>query len=276
MPRSPTDRGRDKALPAPAVAPEAYTESYYRHSCMGAETWARSEGGQIDPMYSWYARIAAVASGEVIVDVGCGRGELLVAALEQGAGRAIGVEYAPAAVDLARRTLARRGGAGNAEVLKADARALPLDDGSADVVTMLDVVEHLVARELEDALAEVRRVLRPGGRLLVHTMPNRAIYTVTYPALRAADPRRWSGWPADPRTAFERSMHVNEQTLRSLRRALRRAAFADVRVTFGQHVHTEHLLDERARRLVHRLAAHRATRCLGRADLWARATRPTA
>lgn len=46
MSPSPTDRRLDEALPAPAVAPEAYTESYYRSGCMGAEAWADSEGGQ--------------------------------------------------------------------------------------------------------------------------------------------------------------------------------------------------------------------------------------
>jgi len=275
MSPSPTDRRLQEALPAPAVAPEAYTESYYRSGCMGAQAWACSEGGRLDPMYSWYARLARIAPGEVVVDVGCGRGELLVAALEQGAGRAIGVEYAPAAVELARRTLARHGVATNAEVHAADARSLPLEDAGADLVTMLDVVEHLNRAELDRALAEARRVLRPGGRLFVHTMPNRVIYTATYRALRAGDPRRWRSWPGDPRTDFERAMHVNEQTLRSLRSALRRAGFAAVRVTLGRQVHTEHLLDERARRWVRRLAAHRATWRFGRADLWGRAAAPS-
>lgn len=274
MSPSPTDHRLDEALPAPAVAPEAYTDGYYRSGCMGAQAWACSEGGQFDPMYTWYARLARIAPGEVVVDVGCGRGELLVAALEQGASRALGVEYAPAAVELAHRTLTRHSGATNAEVHTADARSLPFEDAGADLVTMLDVVEHLNPAELDRALTEVRRVLRPGGRLFVHTMPNRLIYTATYRALRAADPRRWRAWPGDPRTDFERAMHVNEQTLRSLRRALHRTGFADVRVTFGRHVHTEHLLDERARRWVHRLAAHRATWRFGRADLWARAVAP--
>ena len=271
MSPSPTDRRLDEALPAPAVAPEAYTESYYRSGCMGAEAWADSEGGQPHPMYRWYARLAQIEPGEVVVDVGCGRGELLVAALEQGASRAIGVEYAPAAVELAHRTLARHSSATDAEVHTADARALPVEDAGADLVTMLDVVEHLKPAELDRALTEARRVLRPGGRLFVHTMPNRAIYTVTYRAMRAV---RGHGWPADPRTDLERRMHVNEQSLGSLRRSLRGAGFTGVRATLGHQVYDAFLPEPTARTWLHRLASHRPTARLGRADLWAHAVRP--
>ncbi|HEV2769870.1 MAG TPA: methyltransferase domain-containing protein [Solirubrobacteraceae bacterium] len=260
-------------LPPPAVPPEAYTEQYYRERCMGAERWDASDGATADPLYFHYTRLAGVRAGEVVVDVGCGRGELLVAALRAGAARAVGVEYAEAALALARRTVEAAGLAG-AEVHRADARALPLDDATADVVTMLDVVEHLSPTELAGALAEARRVLRPGGRLLAHTMPTSTIYAVTYRALRAARPRRWTAWPPDPRHELERAMHVNEQSLWSLRRILRRAGFAGVQVTLGRFIYTDHLPEEPARRTAHRLASHRPTAPLGRADLWARAVRP--
>ena len=260
-------------LPTPAVSPEAYTEQYYRESCMGAQRWETSGGAAADPLYFHYARLAGVRPGEVLVDVGCGRGELLVAALRAGAARAVGVEYSQAALGLARRTVDAAGLEG-AEVHLADARALPLADATADVVTMLDVVEHLSPAELARALAEARRVLRPGGRLLAHTMPSHTIYSVTYRALRAARPRRRAAWPPDPRNELERAMHVNEQSLWSLRRTLRRAGFASVRVTLGRFVYTDHLPDESARRMVHRLASHRPTASLARADLWARAVRP--
>jgi ubiquinone/menaquinone biosynthesis C-methylase UbiE len=258
-------------LPAPLVSPEAYTEAYYRESCMGARAWSASGGAGADPLYALYARRSALRPGEVLVDVGCGRGELLVEALRAGAARAVGVEYAPAAVALARRTLAAADAGPGAEVRLADARALPLPDASADVLTLLDVVEHLSAAELAGALAEARRVLRPGGHLLVHTMPNRTIYTVTYRALRAL---RGRDWPADPRNELERRMHVNEQSLGSLRRSLRAAGFADVRATLGHQVYDAFLPEPAARTWLHRLAAHRPTARLGRADLWAHAIRP--
>jgi len=258
-------------LPPPLVPPEAYTEAYYCESCMGAQAWSATAGAGADPLYALYVRRSGLRTGEVLVDVGCGRGELLVEALRAGASRAVGVEYAPAAVALARRTLAAADAGPEAEVRLADARALPLPGASADVLTLLDVVEHLSATELAGALAEARRVLRPGGRLLVHTLPNRVIYTVTYRAMRAV---RGRGWPRDPRNDLELRMHVNEQSLGSLRRCVRRAGFTDVRATLGHQVYDAFLPEPAARTWLHRLAAHRPTARLGVVDLWAHAVAP--
>lgn len=67
--------------------------------------------------------------------------------------RAIGIEYFEAALELANTTIAAHGlGAVEAEVLLADARLLPLADRCADVVTLLDVVQHLAPAELTLAL----------------------------------------------------------------------------------------------------------------------------
>lgn len=258
----------------PAVDPAAYDESYYRANCGGAEWWTRSEGAEIDPLYAGSLARASLRSGEVVVDIGTGRGELLVAALAAGAARAVGIEYSDDAVALARRTLEAHEADARAELLVADARALPLADATADLVTMLDVVEHLTAPELDAALAEALRVLRPGGRLLVHTLPSSTLYDVTYRLQRSLTPHRRRTWPADPRNDFEHRMHVGEQSLRSLRASLRRAGFTGVEVEPGAWIHDAFVPDERARRLYRRLARFRLTRRLGAADLWATARRP--
>ncbi len=256
-------------LPDPVVPADAYDEAYYLQACMGYAEWAADPGAPIHGTYAYALQRAALAPGETLVDIGTGRGELLALAMQSGAGRAIGVEYSEAAVALAHRTLAAQGV--QAQVLLADARAVPLADDVADLVTLLDVVEHLSPDELDRALLEARRILRPGGRIVVHTFPNRLIYDVTYRWQRLAVPGRRRRWPADPRGELERSMHVNEQTRRSLRRALRQAGFGDLDVTYGAFIHDAIVpeQDARARTLVHRLTAHRLTQALGLADLWA-------
>lgn len=251
-------------LEPPRVPASAYDEAYYREACHGYEEWAASEGAELAPLYAGSLGKAELESGETVVDIGTGRGELLAAAVEAGASRAVGVEYSADAVGLAQRTLAAHGVEERASVIHADARAIPLEDASADLVTLLDVVEHLTPAELARTLGEARRLLRPGGRVLVHTMPNRLVYSVTYRAQRLLH----RGWPADPRNHHERLMHVNEQTPRGLRRSLADAGFADVRVELGDWIYTDFVPTERGRVLYHRLAAHRLTGALGRADLW--------
>ncbi len=261
-------------LPAPAVSPREYDRDYYLECCAGAEEWRESGGRAPLGLYAGALRKAGLRSGETVVDVGTGRGELVAVAIEMGAGRATGVDYSEAAVDLARQTLAVHDLGDRAAVVLADARAIPLPDGDADLAMLLDVVEHLSPPELATALREIHRLLRPGGRVFIHTMPNRLIYDVTYRLQRAVWPPRWKRWPAEPRRPVELTMHVNEQTLGSMRRALRHAGFAAVRGEYGQWLHTSFVPDERARRLYPRLASRRLTAPLGACDLFVQATKP--
>lgn len=259
-------------LPDPAVDPAAYTEAYYREWCAGYEEWVSSEGRAVAGIYPGFLDRAGMRSGDVVVDLGTGRGELLAVAVERGATRAYGIEYSPDAVAMASKTLEAHGVTDRAEVHLADARKIPLDDGIADLVCLVDVVEHLTPDELDRALSEAHRLLRPGGRVVAHTMPNRLIYDVTYRLLRLRP--RWRRWPVDPRVELERVMHVNEQTARSLRRAFRRAGFA-TEIRLGQWVHTEHVPAPAAKRVYERLARLGPLSHLGVADLWATGIRPS-
>lgn len=258
-------------LPEPVVSPDVYDDGYYRTMCMGSGAWEASGGQDLDPQYPGYVAMAGVQEGEVVVDLGCGRGELLVAAVRAGAAKAIGIEYAEAAVKMARTTIELHDVEERCELHHGDARQVPVADGSADHVTLLDVVEHLAPAELHTALTEARRMLKPGGRVFVHTMPNRLVYDVTYRAQRLAWPPRWRSWPKDPRQEAERVMHVNEQTAASLERALREAGFAAPDVWHGGWMWTDFVPSERAKRTYHRLAGFGPTARFGKGDLWARA-----
>ncbi|MEX1311676.1 MAG: methyltransferase domain-containing protein [Candidatus Sulfomarinibacteraceae bacterium] len=108
--------------------------------------------------------LEALRANAPVVDLGCGRGELLLMLREAGVA-AIGVEGDAAVAQASRR----RG----LEVVEADVleglRAF--DDGSRGAVTAIHLFEHLEPSALLAVLAEVRRVLRPGGVLIVES-PN--------------------------------------------------------------------------------------------------------
>jgi ubiquinone/menaquinone biosynthesis C-methylase UbiE len=260
-------RDMDSGLTPPVVPAEAYSSSYYLHTCGGHEEWGASGGRGGHDIYGAALDLVALRPGETVVDIGTGRGELLAVAVARGAARAVGIEYSAAAVQLARQTLAVRDVADRAEVLLADARAVPLEDGCADLVTMLDVVEHLAPTELAATLREAHRLLRPGGRIFVHTMPTSTLRRV-YSLQRSLVLRRRRHWPADPRNPFEVAMHVNEQTRGRLSRALRSAGFRP-EVRYGEWVYTGYVPEgeERARRLYGRLAGFRLTRRFGVCNL---------
>jgi arsenite methyltransferase len=105
----------------------------------------------------------ALQPGERVVDIGSGPG-FLVAEMASDVGpegHVAGVDPSESMLALARR----RDGAGAVEHRVADALALPFGDGSFDAAVSTQVLEYV--DDVPRALAEARRVLRPGGRLLV-------------------------------------------------------------------------------------------------------------
>ncbi len=261
-------------LAEPAVAADAYDREYYLHGCMGAEEWRASGGAQVSGLYAGMLTRAGLKNGERVLDLGTGRGDLLPAAIRMGAAEAVGIDYSPAAIELAQTTLEQAGNPPGARAALADARRLPVDDGVFDLVTMLDVVEHLTAAELADSLAQARRALRPGGRMFIHTAPNATVYELTYRIQRRARPGRARRWQQNPRKPDEIEMHVNELTRRSLAEALRDAGFDGVRVELGRWVYTDFVPDERAKRLYRVMARLPLLRRLAIFDLFATATEP--
>jgi demethylmenaquinone methyltransferase / 2-methoxy-6-polyprenyl-1,4-benzoquinol methylase len=111
---------------------------------------------------------AVVHPGDRVLDVACGTGDLALAATAAG-GRVTGIDFSTRMLERARRKSSA------VEWLEADALALPFDDASFDVVTSGFGVRNLA--DLEAGLRELRRVLRPGGRIgvLEITQPQGAL-----------------------------------------------------------------------------------------------------
>lgn len=148
---------------------------------------------------------ARVPPGGAVLDLGAGFGFLLEALRAAGLA-ARGLERSPFAAAHGRR----RGAlvVGDAE------RPLPFADGAFQAVTFCDVIEHV--REPVATLGECRRVLAPGGWLLVITLN---AHSVARPLLG----RSWA-WHRDP-------THLHMFSRRSLSRALRAAGFAPPRLS---------------------------------------------
>jgi SAM-dependent methyltransferase len=115
--------------------------------------------------WAWERRrallLAEARPGERVLDLGCGAGRF-VAALQAAGAEPVGVEIAEAALERARRNAP----GADLRLVEPDG-SLPLEHGSFDLVWCSEVLEHV--GDTEHLLLEVRRVLRPRGRVLVTT-----------------------------------------------------------------------------------------------------------
>ena len=102
---------------------------------------------------------------ETVVEYGAGTGVYTIGVAEAlPEGRVLAVEALPRLAEMLREKIAPEL-AGTIEIVETDANIVPLADGSADRVVMVDVLHHL--HDQPEALAEVVRLLRPGGLFVV-------------------------------------------------------------------------------------------------------------
>ena len=165
-----------------------------------------------------------------ILDVGCGPGDLVSYFTKLGY-RAVGVDYSPAGIALAKKHPGK--------FLVMDATHLKFPDNSFDAVFSIEVAEHVNQPELTQSLKETKRVLAPGGILWLHTEPNRVFNDYFYPYW-SYPVGSWLIWlnnklgnhyppmvkPGEIRSAINKKVHINEPTYFSLKEAFKKAQWS--------------------------------------------------
>ncbi|HEX4521014.1 MAG TPA: ubiquinone/menaquinone biosynthesis methyltransferase [Gaiellaceae bacterium] len=113
----------------------------------------------LDLRWRRLASSSAVRPGDRVLDAACGTGDLALADLHAGAASVTGLDFSPGMLERARRK------APELDWVEGDLLALPFEDGSFDSATVGFGVRNVA--DLELGLAELRRVVRPGGRLAI-------------------------------------------------------------------------------------------------------------
>ena len=124
-------------------ARRARERAKYLHLAETSQSYGASNHGKAATDWVLAARPGYVA------DFGCGRNQFVRTLRDHGV-RGVGIDLAFPEADI-----------------RAPVHAVPLPDSCADVTTSFDVLEHLLEDEVPEALAEMRRIARPGGRFVL-------------------------------------------------------------------------------------------------------------
>jgi len=189
----------------------------------GWERWRARTEETIAPVREWMIEELAPRPGDTVLELAAGAGDtgFEAAAIAGDRGRLISTDFSPAMVDVARRRGAELG-LGNVDYRVMDAERIELDSQSVDRVVCR--FGYMLMVDPATALAETRRVLRPGGRLAlaVWSAPERNQWVTISVGMLI---ERGHMPPPDPGAPSPFAM-ANEERTRAL---LENAGFTDVR-----------------------------------------------
>jgi arsenite methyltransferase len=162
-----------------ATPPQLDSAVQRRYDSLADSPGSLSCGGALD--------LAEPRQGDVLVDLGSGRGRDVIRAAERiGAeGRAIGVDFTPAMVEKARSLVPSS--MGNVSFVCSDLAAVPLPNASADVVVSDCAINH--AADKAAVYHEIHRILKSGGRFVVSDI----VAEQKLPERVKNDPEAWAG-----------------------------------------------------------------------------------
>lgn len=153
--------------------------------------------------------MAGIKDGERVLDAGCGTGIYSIELAKRGA-RVIGLDASSGMLEWARGKAATAGL--KIDFIKADALKIPFSDGHFDMV--ISVCMLCFVKDRQAALLEVKRVLRPGGRLIIAVLNSRSPWALL---------RRAKG-------LFQKSVYKSAEFLspRAVESELRKAGFKGI------------------------------------------------
>lgn len=217
----------------------------------GYDRWAATYEANMNPVQTLeaeaLARLLPDLCGEVVLDLGCGKGRVARLALERGAKAVVGVDVSEAMLKAAAAALPA------VRWVRADGRALPFEAASFDVVVSALMMGHV--EDLAAALAEIARVLRPGGVLLLSDFH-------PYAALRGWQ-RAFTDTASGRAFAIENHPHLFDAYLRCFNRlhltleALDEPCYEEYPLVFVMRVRKEDVMRQKrhpdARRITHQI-----------------------
>lgn len=219
-----------------SVPSKVYDKQYYLTINDGGALG--KQNNSLSPRLAYMLKKANVRKNDVVLDVGCGTGELCFAAAKK-AKMIVGIDYSSDAIKMCNKKKESARERSKIIFIKGDATKIRLKH-KFTVVFMTDVVEHLYPAQLSKLFDDLKPILAKNAKIYIHTAPNLEFYRYGYPVIRFCYPllrhissvrkvietkHNWRGkkhLPKDPEQGSHNKIgHVNEQTPQALREFLK-------------------------------------------------------
>jgi 2-polyprenyl-3-methyl-5-hydroxy-6-metoxy-1,4-benzoquinol methylase len=224
------------------VNPSAYTESYYLKDCSGYDEFKKSWGKKLEPRLARIVKGLPTLKKMRVLDLGCGRGELVFWSANLGAKEVVGIDYSKAAIKLANEAK-KHYPKKIREKIKFevnDVVDINIPDNRFDVILMTEVSEHLYPEQQDIVFDKIFNILSKDGTLLIHTAPSKWFNDYTYRLwcypistlivkVNNLFTRHKYGnlqRPSEIRSDFHKAMHVNEPNYFALKELFTNTGFS--------------------------------------------------
>ena len=190
---------------------EKYVREYFLGSidketgkAYGVDGFKSFKRGLIDDRYAKFLRNINLKN-KVILDIGCGRGEVISYCAKNGCKKAVGIDFSREGLDIAREV---NRDAPGVELIEMEAKDMEFKD-EFDVVFLLDVIEHIPDEEMRLVYPKVYAALKDSGMVVLNT-----------PIFNSSDDIDETNYMSPVK-----GMHCNKQTIEKLRADLKKNKF---------------------------------------------------
>jgi len=164
------------------VDPSLYDRKYYTRYCGGYKEFNKSKGKLLDHrLQNIIKTIPKIKKGMEVLDVGCGRGEIVQWCAKMRA-EAYGIDFSNDAILIAQEAVHTLPLSIRKRITYKvmDCKDLTFPDKYFDMIISLEVYEHLYSSEKIKMLQEMKRVLKDNGTIYLHTEPNKLYQSYFY------------------------------------------------------------------------------------------------
>ena len=210
------------------VDSKVYNRSYFE----GTEGALSFFENKTAPKFSRAIRNCSLKPESRVLDIGCGRGDLAIA-LAKHQVNVVGLDFSKDALDIAQNAVSSlfKDLRERIILINSDATQLGFPEKVFDFVFLMDIVEHLHPEQLLRCFLECHRILKDDGKLVIHTSPNRWYNDFGYPWWEQPINKILNGifkknlLTRPIRNETDLKVHVNEQTILSLKKILKNTNF---------------------------------------------------